>query len=219
MQKTSTGNSVGGGGAYFGIGTEFEYGERAGKAPGHFETFALRSKSVAMRDAFARSATNLQFDYGEMLRIVRALRAGKAPGAGSVVKGWSAKGVLATARVVANQRLTPSDSGDAVLLFRLVKDVFGVGQLGPQRRLRVRRGTRPRGAARRGRAACSGRPSCPGGIPMQASSWSSTPVHKRGLDSAGEPRPLGGALNSVYAAEELAPIAFREPFAAPCWIR
>ncbi|MGO1685640.1 MAG: hypothetical protein ACTHYR_11720, partial [Brachybacterium sp.] len=130
MQKASTGNSVGGGGAYFGIGAEFEYGERASKAPGHFETFALRAKSVRMRDAFARSATNLQFDYAEMLHIVRALRAGKAPGAGAVVKNWSHKGVLATARVVANQRLTPSDSGDAVLLFRLVKDVFGVDKLG-----------------------------------------------------------------------------------------
>ena len=104
-QKVSTGNFVGGAGAYYGIGAEFEYGERAGKAPGHFETFALRAKRVRMSDAFARSATNLQFDYGEMLRIVRAMRAGKAPGAGAVVRGWSHKGVLATARVVANQRL------------------------------------------------------------------------------------------------------------------
>ena len=210
MQKASTGNSVGGGGAYFGIGTEFEYGERAGKAPGHFETFALRSKSVAMRDAFARSATNLQFDYGEMLRIVRALRAGKAPGAGSVVKGWSEKGILATARVVANQRLTPSDSGDAVLLFRLVKDVFGVGKLGRSDAYVFAEALALEGqhneAARVFRETKLSRRD-----PMQAKLMELNAVHKRGLDSAENRDRWAAALNSVYAAEELAPVAFREP--------
>lgn len=108
MARKATGNTLGGSGAYFGIGADFEYGgERAGKAPGHFETFfALRAKSIRMRDAFARSATNLQFDYAEMLRLVRALRAGKAPGgAVPIIREWSHKGILATARVVANQRL------------------------------------------------------------------------------------------------------------------
>lgn len=210
MQKASTGNSVGGGGAYFGIGAEFEYGERAGRAPGHFETFALRSKSVAMRDALARSATNLQFNYGEMLRIVRALRAGKAPGAGAVVRGWSHKGILATARVVANQRLTPSDSGDAVLLFRLVKDVFGVENLGRSDAYVFAEAAALEGqhneAARLFRETKMARRD-----PMQFKLMDLNAVHKRGLETAENRQSWLERLNELYLAEGLSPIAFREP--------
>lgn len=210
MQKASTGNSVGGGGAYFGIGAEFEYGERAGKAPGHFETFALRAKSVRMRDAFARSATNLQFDYGEMLHIVRALRAGKAPGANAVVKGWSPKGILGTARVVANQRLTPSDSGDAVLLFRLVKDVFGVEKLGRSDAYIFAEAAALEGqhneAARLFRETKMARRD-----PMQFKLMDLNAVHKRGLEKPENRETWLERLNELYIAEGLSPITFHEP--------
>ncbi|MGO1628998.1 MAG: glycosyltransferase family 2 protein, partial [Microbacterium sp.] len=210
MQKASTGNSMGGAGAYYGIGAEFEYGERAGKAPGHFETFALRAKSVRMRDAFARSATNLQFDYGEMLRIVRALRAGKAPGAGAVVLGWSYKGVLATARVVANQRLAPSDSGDAVLLFRLVKDVFGVDKLGRSDAYIFAEAAALEGqhreAARLFRETKLARRD-----PMQFQLMDLNARHKRGLERSENREAWAERINAVYESEGLAPITFHEP--------
>lgn len=210
MAKASTGNTVGGMGAYFGIGVEFEYGERAGKAPGHFETFALRAKSIAMRDAFARSATNLQFDYSQMLHIVRALRAGKAPGAGSVVKSWSHRGILATARVVANQQLTPADSGDAVLLFRLVKDVFGIEKLGRSDAYVFAEALALEGqhneAARVFRETKLARRD-----PMQAKLMELNAIHKHGLDDQANRTRWTETLNAIYAGEGLAPIDFREP--------
>lgn len=213
MQKASTGNSVGGGGAYFGIGAEFEYGERAGKAPGHFETFALRAKSVRMRDAFARSATHLQFDYAEMLHIVRALRAGKAPGAGAVVKNWSHKGILATARVVANQRLTPSDSGDAVLLFRLVKDVFGVDKLGRSDAYVFAEAAALEGqhheASRLFRETKMARRD-----PMQFKLMDLNALHKRGLEKVENRETWLERVNELYGAEGISPIAFHEPLHA-----
>lgn len=124
------GNTLGIAGKLYGVGTKYEYGERASKSPGHYETFALRTKSVSMRDVFARSASGLQFDYDDIMRIIRALRAGKLPGGTDVIKRWSEKGLLATARVVANQRLAERDVHDAVLLFRLVSDGYGMHKLG-----------------------------------------------------------------------------------------
>lgn len=208
-EKVSTGNHVGGAGAYFGIGADFEYGERAGKAPGHFETFALRAKSTTMRDAFARSATNLQFDYGEMLHIVRAMRAGKAPGAGAVVRKWSSKGVLATARVVANQLLVPSDSGDAVLLFRLVKDVFGIDKLGRSDASLFAEALALEGqhseAARVFRETKRARRD-----PMQARLMELNATHKKGLESAEHRADWTRLLNALYDTEGLTPVTFHE---------
>lgn len=208
-QRVSTGNYVGGVGAYYGIGADFEYGERAGKAPGHFETFALRAKSTAMRNAFARSATNLQFDYGEMLHIVRAMRAGKAPGAGAAVRTWSYKGVLATARVVANQLLMPSDSGDAVLLFRMVKDVFGIEKLGRSDASLFAEALALEGqhgeAARIFRETKRARRD-----PMQARLMELNAIHKKGLSNAEHRVDWTGRLNALYATEGLTPISFHE---------
>lgn len=213
LVKQSTGNTVGGGGAYFGIGAEFEYGERAGKAPGHFETFALRAKSIRMRDAFARSATNLQFDYADMLRLVRALRAGKAPGSVPIVRKWSHKGLSATARVVANQRLSPSDSGDAVLLFRLVRDIFGSDKLGRSDAYIFAEALALEGNHREAEKIFR-ETKLARRDPMQAKLMDLNALQDRGLDDVDVRARWVELLNELYGAEDLAPVQFREELGA-----
>lgn len=210
IAEASAGNTFGTIGALYGVGWEFEYGERARKAPGHFETVALRMKSLRMRDAFARSATNLQFDYAQMLNLVRAMRSGKARGLMPAVKEWDAKGLLATARVVANQRLRPSDSGDAILLFRLVYDVFGVEKLGRSdayvfaEALSLER--RHGEAARVFRETKMARRD-----PMQAQLLQLNAIHDSSLDDFERRTRWIEHLNALYAEEGLAPVRFTEP--------
>lgn len=112
-----------------GVGPKFEYAERVQKAPGKLEHFALRTRSKDMRDVFARSATSLQYDYVDVLRILRALRAGKLQSA-SVPKSWNRKFLLSLARIVANQRLSYGDLEDAEVIFNAVKRMHGAKALG-----------------------------------------------------------------------------------------
>lgn len=205
-----TGNTFGTVASLYGIGWEFEYGTRVRRAPGHFETFALRQKSVAMRDAFARSATNLQFNYVQMMNLIRAMRSGRAPGAGNALKQWDVKSLLAAARVVGNQRLFPSDSGDAIALFRLVKDVFGVGKLGRADAYIFAEALSLEG--RHGEAARLFRETkMTGRDPMQANLL----VLNGLMTSAAGPRHSAPdwleQINRLYEAEGLAPIRFCHP--------
>src|SRR5699024_9814458 len=151
-----------------------------------------------------------QFDYSQMLHIVRAVRAEKAPGAGAVVKTWSPKGILTTARGGANQRLKPTDSGDAVLLFRLVRGVFGIEKLGRSDAYVFAEALAVEGqhneAARVFRETKLARRD-----PMQAKLMELNAIHKRGLDAAENRTRWTDALNAVYAGEDLAPVTFREP--------
>jgi hypothetical protein len=163
-----------------------------------------------MRNAFARSATNLQFDYLEMLHLVRALRAGKTPGAAAIVRRWSYKGLLATARIVANQRLLPSDSADAVLLFDLVKALFGVDKLGRSDAYVYTEALalegRHRDAAKVFRVTKLARRD-----PMQAKLMELNALHDKGIQEAPVREAWEKLLIAVYAAEDLAPVHFRDP--------
>lgn len=107
-----------------GVGPKFEYAERARKAPGKLEHFALRTRSRDMRDVFARSATSLQYDYRDVLRILRALRGGKLQNS-SVPRSWDKKTLLALARILSNQRLEYGDLEDAEVIFNAVKQLHG----------------------------------------------------------------------------------------------
>ena len=107
-----------------GVGPKFEYAERARKAPGKLEHFALRTRSLDMRDVFARSATSLQYDYHDVLRILRALRGGKLPNS-HVPRSWDRKSLLALARILSNQRLDYGDLEDAEVIFNAVKQLHG----------------------------------------------------------------------------------------------
>ena len=210
IAAAAAGNSFGSISALYGIGWEFEYGERARKAPGHFETVALRMKSERMRDAFARSATNLQFDYHQMLHLVRAMRNGNARNAAPAVKAWDPKGILATARVVANQRVHPSDSGDAIVLFRLVKDVFGVDKIGRSDAYVFAEALSLEG--RHGEAARIFRETkMARRDPMQAKLLHLNASRGDSLKDPDHRSTWIEILNELYAAEDLAPVRFTEP--------
>lgn len=127
---STVGNSLGHSGSYFGVGPEYEYAWRASQNLSAFETFALRTKSIAMRDVFARVASGLQFNYEDLVRLARTSHAVRMDNMPSVVKNWRPKGLLTLARVVANQRLVDNDAATAILLFGLCIRVFGAQELG-----------------------------------------------------------------------------------------
>lgn len=108
-----------------GVGPVYEFAERALKAPGGLETFALRTQSTAMRDVFARAATGMQYDLEDVLRTLRSLRAGRLPGATAAIRSWKPKILMILARLLANQRLKHTDIDDAELIFFAATQVFG----------------------------------------------------------------------------------------------
>ncbi|WP_146004420.1 glycosyltransferase [Brevibacterium luteolum] len=128
--RRSVGNTVAGHGAYFGIGTDYEYASRAREQLGRFETFAVRNKSIAAREPLARSATNMQFGVRDTIRTLRVLRAGRIPGSMDILRKWHAPSLLSLARLIANQNQYTTDTADAELLFRFVKEVHGDKALG-----------------------------------------------------------------------------------------
>ena len=128
--RRSVGNSTAGYGAYFGIGTDYEYAARAREQLGRFETFAVRNKSISAREPLARSATNMQFGVRDTIRTLRVLRAGRIPGSTDILRNWHAPSLLSLARLIANQNQYATDTADAELLFRFVKEVHGAKALG-----------------------------------------------------------------------------------------
>lgn len=124
------GISLGRQGTYFGVGPEYEYARRAVQALPAYETFALRTRSLFMRDVFARAVTGLQFNYRDVLRLLRSGPAGSAENPDRVVGQWRVESLLGLARVVANQRVLPNDAATSVLLFEVVIRVFGASALG-----------------------------------------------------------------------------------------
>lgn len=111
-----------------GIGPEYEFAERSISVRGKLETFALRTRSIAMRDVFARAATNLHYNADDVQKILRVVRAGQASNA-SFIKNWRPEQLLTLARVLANQRLLNSDIEDAEVIFNAVRKIFGKGAL------------------------------------------------------------------------------------------
>ena len=111
-----------------GIGPEYEFAERSISVRGKLETFALRTRSIAMRDVFARAATNLHYNADDVQKILRVVRAGQANNA-SFIKNWRPDQLLALARVMANQRLLDTDLEDAEVIFYAVRKFFGKGAL------------------------------------------------------------------------------------------
>ena len=123
------GNSLGSGGKYFGVGPEFEYAWRAARHLPAYENFALRTRSLAMRNVFARVATGLQFNYRDLLAVARTSRAVPLADLGQVAESWRPDGLRALARIVANQRIHSNDAATAILLFECSIQLFGIGSL------------------------------------------------------------------------------------------
>lgn len=112
-----------------GIGPEYEMAERALKIRGRLETFALRVKSTAMRDVFARAATSMHYDATDVQRILRTMRAGKLPG-NDVAALWRCDQLLTLARILANQAITESDIDDSEVIFNAVLKIHGAKKFG-----------------------------------------------------------------------------------------
>lgn len=112
------------------VGVKFEYAQRVLKSPSGLETYALRTKSVRLRDSFARAATNMDYDVADLLYVVRSLRAGKLELGKTAIKQWDSRVLCALARVMANQHANETDAEDAYYIFRFVEDLFGMKSFG-----------------------------------------------------------------------------------------
>lgn len=111
-------------------GFHHEYARRIQRSHKHYETFALMSKSVEIREAFALAATKYQFRYKELTRLIAVQRMEMLPGIRrSDFKNWDHKALLALARLEANQRSTESDLENAVRLFAFTENMFGLKSL------------------------------------------------------------------------------------------
>ncbi|GAA3290529.1 glycosyltransferase [Arthrobacter citreus] len=203
--EATVGNSLGHRGRYFGVGPEYDYAWRAAQAAPAYETFALRTRSLSMRDVLARAATGLQFNYKDLLQVVRSSRAVRMDNFSKVVGEWRVKGLLTLARVVANQRVLPNDAATAILLFEVVIQVFGVSALGrSDQRLYVEAlvdDGRAREAARRIKEF-----KLTGKDPVQAALLTANLILPSGTDSA-DWTPWLEKINRVLAFEDAAPIS------------
>lgn len=108
------------------IGSAFEYANRIRKNHKHYETFALMSKSIKIRDAFALAATKKDFNYSDLSRFIAVQRLGKLPESKKEqFRHWDRNALLAIARLEANQRARELDLENSVRLFAFVEAMFG----------------------------------------------------------------------------------------------
>lgn len=208
-RAATTGNNLGRGGLYWGVGPKFEYAQRIASARSNYETYALRSKSTGIRDAFARAATGMQFDVADVLNIVRAMHAGRFPSGRQTVAAWDSTLLLTLARIMANQRSSESDVEDARLIFRTVWDVVGRKALGKTdvytyseilavsgEHDEARRVFQQTGAA--------------GRDPMQARLIELNSLAAQDLSNSEIAGQWISSLNRLYAAEGLSEVAWKE---------
>lgn len=96
------------------------------RAPKHLTGPALRTRSVAARDIFARLASGGECDYHQVVDSVEST--GKPPSAtlaDSTRRSWLA----GLARVIAAQSVLPDDRGHALAIFDAIVDAAGTGAL------------------------------------------------------------------------------------------
>lgn len=124
------GNTVGRSGSYFGVGPQYEYAERALMNLGSYETFALRTRSFKMRDVLARTASGLQFDYADLMRLINSSSLTGVKSNAAIFRSWNKDALCALARVAANQNQRPDDSATAMRIYQFCETVFGPKALG-----------------------------------------------------------------------------------------
>ena len=96
--------------------------------------FALKVKSVKLRDYFALAASGNFYSYAELIAIMRRCRAND-PSESETIKQWDVECLIALAQVLGNQRLEESDLEDARLILTVVVAVFGKKSLPREDRL------------------------------------------------------------------------------------
>lgn len=106
------------------------YGKSFHKDVSFMEKFVLRSNSKLGREIIARSVSNLEFTYSELLRIVRL---DNAQLSGSRIqdriKSWNKKSLLSLGRVLASQNFDNTDLTDARSIFTKYIDLYGFESL------------------------------------------------------------------------------------------
>lgn len=117
-------------------GSSFEMMRRMPHNRPTLETFALRTKSLKMRDAFALSSTRGFYQYADLQRLLAVVDLGMIPASNQTrFKDWEPTTFLTLARLAANQRATDSDAEDAARMFAFAEKHFGTDSLGRNDRL------------------------------------------------------------------------------------
>ena len=104
------------------------------KSPKAAARFALKIKSVKLRDYFALAASGNFYSYAELIAILRRCRA-NTPSESDTIKQWDVECLIALAQVLGNQRLEETDLEDARLILTVVAAVFGKKSLSREDRL------------------------------------------------------------------------------------
>lgn len=118
------------------LGLDFEWARRMPHIRHDMETFALRSKSVRVRDSIALAATGGIYRYHGLRELLAVTDLGMIERDKlEFVRHWDETLLLTLARLAANQRALESDMDDASRLFALVERYFGIKALGRNDRL------------------------------------------------------------------------------------
>jgi len=103
------------------VGLDNEWARRMPHVRPQMETFALRSKSVRVRDAVALAATSGMYKYKPLREMLTVADMGMIERQHlEVVRSWNKDMLLTLARLAANQRAFESDMQDSARLFNLV---------------------------------------------------------------------------------------------------
>ncbi|OAV52179.1 hypothetical protein A6F49_00965 [Enteractinococcus helveticum] len=107
------------------IGAAFDHVHRIQARRADYETFALRSRSVVLRDSFALAATDNRFKYEDLTRFVAVQRLEMLGSLSrSDLKQWNHTAFLALARIQVNQRAVEGDLENAVRYFEFAETVL-----------------------------------------------------------------------------------------------
>lgn len=109
------------------LGPDYTYADEISQHYSRLENFALKSKSLAIRDAFSLSGTSKTLKFEDLRAFVGAsgMRVSNQLKQ-RLVKTWSPSALLALARVLANQRSAPADLENAYRLFLFLESVWGL---------------------------------------------------------------------------------------------
>lgn len=108
------------------IGAAYEHVHRVHARRSDYETFALRSRSVLIRDSFALAATDNELDYEDLTRFVSAHRLGMLNNVEKThLQKWNRTAFLALARIQVNQRILNGDLDNSIRYFEFAESALG----------------------------------------------------------------------------------------------
>ncbi|MGP4966627.1 glycosyltransferase [Glutamicibacter ardleyensis] len=189
------------------LGLDNEWARRMPHIRPEMETFALRSKSVRVRDAVSLAATNGLLKYKPLREMLTVAEMGMVDRQQlEVVRSWNKDMLLTLARLAANQRALESDMKDSARLFNLVERYFGIKALGRNDRLIYVEVLTENGELKKQREAIK-RFGIRNKFPIQGELLRLNSVHQ--VDGGVTERWLE-ELNGLFAKEDLAKIHLEE---------